>query len=54
MLPRLVTIAAGLWLVFSPAVLGYGDPAQFQDRIAGPVIAAVAFVAIWEVARAVR
>lgn len=54
MLPRLITVAAGLWLVFSPAVLGYDDPAQASDRVVGPVIAGAAFVAIWEVVRAVR
>ena len=54
MIARLVAFAAGVWLMFSPAVLDYGDPAQSSDRIAGPIAAAFAFVAIWEVVRPLR
>ena len=43
----------GLWLMAAPAVLGYGDPAQVNDRILGPVIATFAIIAIWEATRAV-
>ena len=54
MIARLVAIAAGVWLMFSPAVLGYGDPAAVNDRIFGPIGASFAFVAIWEVVRSLR
>jgi len=54
MWPRIASVAAGVWLMAAPAVLGYGDPARTADRIVGPLTAAVAFVAIWEVMRGLR
>lgn len=54
MIARLLGVAAGVWLMFSPAVLGYGDPAAANDRIFGPIGASLAFVAMWEVVRALR
>lgn len=51
---RLVAVAAGVWLMFAPAVLDYGDPAQANDRIFGPIAAAASFVALWEIARTLR
>lgn len=54
MIARIVAVAAGVWLMFAPAVLGYGDPAEANDRIFGPIGASLAFVAIWEVVRALR
>lgn len=54
MIARMVTLVAGVWLMFAPAVLGYGDPAAANDRIFGPIAASVAFVAIFEVVRALR
>lgn len=54
MIARLAAVAAGVWLMFSPAVLGYGDPAAVNDRIFGPIGASFAFVAIWEVVRPLR
>lgn len=45
--------ALGIWLMIAPAVLGYGVPAQTNDRILGPVIATFAVVAWWEATRAV-
>jgi energy-converting hydrogenase Eha subunit E len=51
---RLVAVATGVWLMCAPAVLGYGDPAATNDRIFGPVAAAVAFVAMWPVVRSLR
>lgn len=54
MIPRLFAVAAGIWLMFAAAVLGYGDPAAANDRIFGPIGAAFAFVAIWGVIRALR
>jgi hypothetical protein len=51
---RLVAVATGVWLMFAPAVLDYGGVAENNDRIFGPIGAAMAFVAIWEVLRALR
>lgn len=54
MIARIVCVVAGVWLMFAPAVLGYGDPAAANDRIFGPIGAALAFVATWEVVRPLR
>jgi hypothetical protein len=51
---RLAAVAAGIWLMFAPAVLGYEGVAEANDRIFGPIGASLAFVAIWEVVRGVR
>lgn len=51
---RLASLVLGVWLMAAPAVLDYGDPARTSDRIVGPIVASVAFVAVWEVARALR
>lgn len=51
----LVAVATGVWLVFSPAAFNYVDTVpETSDRITGPVAAALSFVAIWGVARALR
>lgn len=55
MVARLVALATGIWLMISPAALHYVDTvAESSDRIAGPVVAAMSFVAIWGIARALR
>lgn len=54
MIARFVAVASGIWLMFAPAVLGYGDAAAANDRISGPIGAAFAFVAVWEVVRPLR
>lgn len=51
---RLANTALGIWLMAAPAVLGYGDPAQTNDQIAGPIAATFAIIAIWETTRALR
>lgn len=51
---RLATAALGLWLMAAPAVLGYSGTAATSDRIVGPLVASVAVVAVWEVARGLR
>jgi hypothetical protein len=51
---RIAAVAAGVWLMFSPALFGYGGVAENNDRIFGPIGAAIAFVAIWEVVRPLR
>jgi SPW repeat len=54
MWPQIVNAAVGIWLMAAPAVLGYGDPAQTSDRIAGPLAAAFAIIAASEITRPVR
>lgn len=54
LIARLVAVAAGLWLMFAPAVLDYGGRAADNDRTFGPIAASFAFVAIWQVLRPVR
>jgi hypothetical protein len=54
MIARLASAAIGLWLMAAPAVLDYGDPAASVDRIAGPVVASVAAIALSDVARGLR
>lgn len=51
---RIINAILGVWLMAAPAVLGYGEPARTSDRIAGPIAAAVAVIAIWEVTRPLR
>jgi hypothetical protein len=51
---RLTAVAVAVWLMAAPAVLGYGDPAQSNDRIVGPIAGAFAFVACWEILMAMR
>lgn len=54
-LARLAAAALGVWLMAAPAVLGtVGTPAAIGDRIAGPLIAALAIVAHWAVTRPLR
>jgi len=38
----------------SPAVFGYSEPLATSDYIAGPLVASVAIMAIWEVVRELR
>jgi hypothetical protein len=51
---RIASVVLGIWLVSAPAVLGYAGPAATNDRIVGPLVASLAFIAIWEVARPLR
>ena len=52
---RLEALAAGVWLMFAPAVLGHGGTAMADsDRIVGPVAASCAFVALWGVLDGLR
>jgi hypothetical protein len=54
MLARIANISLGVWLMAAPAVLGYADPAETNDRIVGPLVATTAIIAIWEVTRPLR
>ena len=44
----------GIWMMTAPSVLGYGGRAAAHDRIVGPIVAALACIAIWEVTRPLR
>ncbi len=50
---QVINAMLGLWLMAAPAVLGYGAPAAYGDRVVGPVVAAFGIIAIWEATRAV-
>lgn len=54
LLARLATVLTGVWLMFAPWALDYGDPAATNDRIVGPIAGALAFVACWDVLMAFR
>ena len=45
---------AGIWLMVSPGVLGFGKQISDNAHIAGPVIASFSVIAIWECTRNVR
>jgi hypothetical protein len=51
---QLVNAAIGIWLMASPAVLGYDGAAAMNDRIAGPIAATFAVVAVTEATRGAR
>lgn len=44
----------GIWLIAAPGVLGYSGIASVNDRIVGPWVAAIAYIAVWEVNRGLR
>lgn len=54
MIARALQVAIGIWLMFAPWALDYGDPAAANDRIFGPIAGCIAFVALWEVVRSIR
>jgi hypothetical protein len=45
---------AGVWLMFAPAMLDYGDPAATSDRVAGPALAAIGFLSAFAITRGLR
>jgi hypothetical protein len=54
MWPRIVSTLLGIWLMLAPSLLHYDATASISDRVAGPLIAATAIIAIWEVTRPLR
>jgi hypothetical protein len=46
--------ALGLWLTAAPYVLGYGGGARNADIVVGLLVASFSFMAVWEIARALR
>lgn len=51
---QIVNALLGVWLMASPAILGFGNPAANNDNIVGPIIGTFAIVSIWEATRVVR
>jgi hypothetical protein len=49
-----INVVLGLWLMAAADVLDYGRPAATSDRVAGPLIATFATVALWQATRNVR
>lgn len=49
-----VGVAAGVWMMIAPAVLGYAGSAATSDRIVGPTAAALAWIAGSEATRSLR
>ena len=57
MIPRLVNVALGVWLMAAPAILGYSTTSSLAngiDRAIGPFVASAAIIAIWPEVRPVR
>ena len=51
---RLLSVAAGLWLLAAPAVVGYGGVWRTSDRIAGALVVSVGIMAMSGVMRPLR
>lgn len=51
---QIAAALVGLWTMVSPGVLSYGKPAAASAWIAGPLIASLATVSVWEATRGVR
>lgn len=51
---QIINALLGIWLMASPAVLGFENIAADNDHIVGPVIASFAVISWWESTRVVR
>lgn len=51
---QVLAALVGVWLMASPSVLDFGEPASTNNLIAGPVVVSMAVIAIWEVTRELR
>lgn len=51
---QMAAALVGLWLMASPSVLEYGEPARTNNLIAGPIAVSLAVIAIWEIGRELR
>ena len=49
--PQVANTLLGLWLMAAPGVLGYDEPAATNDYISGPIVASLAFIAVWDTTR---
>ena len=49
---KIINAAIGIYLMAAPSVFGYvGRSAEYNDRIVGPVVAALAVVSLWDCTR---
>lgn len=46
--------AIGIWLMIAPAIIGHDEPAATNDRIVGPLVAALGIISLFEITRPVR
>src|SRR5689334_12429001 len=51
---RIASVVLALWLIVSPDVLGFGDPARTATRVIGPLALLIAVLAIRDVTRPAR
>ncbi len=51
---QLAGVAIGIWLMVAPAVLNFAGAAATIDRIIGPIVVAVSWIAASECMRSVR
>lgn len=51
---QLAAAVVGVWLMASPSVLGFDDPARTSVLIAGPLAVSAAVVSAWEIGRGLR
>jgi hypothetical protein len=51
---QIASVMLALWLIVSPDVLSFGDPARTATRIIGPLALLVAILAIRDVTRPAR
>lgn len=49
-----LAIAGGTWLLFAPAVAGYGGRSADLHRTIGPLLVSFGIVALWDATRDVR
>ena len=54
MVARLLAVLLGVWLIVSPAVLGYSGAAAVNARAVGPVIVGSSLIAVWQLMRPLR
>ena len=53
---QIITAILGIWLMASPAILGFSDDKTIADNahIIGPLIASFSVIAWWEITRSVK
>lgn len=54
LLPRLISIALGIWMMAAPRAFSYSSTAASNDHIVAPIVATFACIAIWEATRFLR
>ena len=54
MLPHGINTLIGIWLMFAPAVIGFGGAARVQYCVIAPLIVTISYIAAWEANRPLR